>query len=169
VTGEETMTAVIMIIGILIALAIASISYFQWQTAQENVLLEIFDRRFAIYESLREAVTEFLQDLDFSNDTHDKYLNAQNQARFYFGEEVDTYLEKLRKDMIGGRFNRYAARPVANSDPQVARLDRIAAFHSEMDRLFIPYMRVDQKMPRWIRHSILTKIQQTARQMFVAH
>jgi hypothetical protein len=32
------------------------------------------------------------------------YIDAQNRARFYFGAEVEDYLEKLRIEMLQGHF-----------------------------------------------------------------
>ena len=137
-------------IGTAILIVGAVISYFQWRTAQQKVALDIFDRRYKIYEDLRSVVTQFLQTLDLSIEMQRLYVDAQNRARFYFGAEVDDYLEKLRIEMLRGHmFDRYPSQIVGNVNAQVARLDRIMAFYTEIDRMFIPYMRNDQRMPLW--------------------
>jgi hypothetical protein len=51
--------------------------------------------------------------------------------------------------MRGHYFDRFADRQAVNVNEQVARLDRIAAFYNEIDKMFIPYMRNDQRMPLW--------------------
>jgi hypothetical protein len=134
----------------LLAIAGIAISYFQWRTAQTKIALDIFDRRYKIYEDLRNLVTEFSQNLNFSLDIQRAYLDAQSRARFYFGEDVEDYLEKMRIDLIRGHyFDRFEQRQLLNVDEQVARLDRINAFYSEIDKLFVPYMRFGQRMPLW--------------------
>jgi hypothetical protein len=156
----------------LAALVAAIIAYLQWKTAQTKVALDIHATRYAIYTDLRDAVTMFLKEVKFSNDVQAKYMDAQSRARFYFGAEVEEYLERLRRDMIyGAVFDRYGppdARPVlpqgtlyrphGTVDAQVARLDRINAFYSEIDRMFVPYMRLDQRMPLWWWTPCTTKI-----------
>ncbi|MGD0335223.1 MAG: hypothetical protein ABSA90_18520 [Xanthobacteraceae bacterium] len=137
-------------IGTAILIVGAIISYFQWRTAQQKVALDLFDSRYEIYEDLRKIVTEFMGNLEFNNELQRSYLYAQNRARFYFGAEVEDYLEMLRIDMMRGHyFDRFADRQAVNVNEQVARLDRIAAFYNEIDKMFIPYMRNDQRMPLW--------------------
>jgi hypothetical protein len=144
------------------------ISFLQWKTAQTKVAIDIHATRFAIYQDLRDAVSTFLRELNFSNEVHAKYLEAQSRARFHFGAEVEQYLEALRRDMIYGHtFDRYGHddRTKANIDDQVARLDRINAFYSEIDRMFVPYMRLDQRMPLWWWPSVTTRM----RAWLIAH
>jgi hypothetical protein len=137
-------------IGTIILIVGAVISYFQWRTAQQKVAFDLFDRRYAIYEDLRKVVSQFLQNLELSNEMQAAYMEAQNRARFYFGAEVEDYLENLRKEMLRGQFfDRYPTRVVGNVNAQIARLDRITGFYAEIDRMFIPYMRNDQRMPLW--------------------
>jgi hypothetical protein len=151
-------------IGSLAAAVAVIIAYLQWKTAQTKVALDIHATRYAIYQDLREAVTMFLKDLKFSNEVQEKYMDAQSRARFYFGAEVEQYLERLRRDMIHGHtFDRYG--PPQNALPgraqvneQVDRLHRVSAFYSDIDRMFVPYMRLDQRMPMWWRTAFTTKI-----------
>jgi hypothetical protein len=142
------------------------IAYLQWKTAQTKVVLEIHATRYAIYQDLREAVTMFLQELKFSTEVQRKYLDAQSRARFHFGAEVERYLEQLRREMIHSDvFDRYgppqgalAAQAQGTMDEQVARLDRLNAFYPEIDRMFVPYMRLDQRMPLWWWRPFPTRI-----------
>jgi hypothetical protein len=155
-------------IGTLAAVVAVAISYLQWKTAQTKVALDIHATRYAIYQDLRDAVTGFLQELDFSNLIRAKYMDAQSRARFHFGAEVEEYLESLRRDMIQGHmFDRYAhaREQLGNVDAQVARLDRINAFYSEIDRMFVPYMRLDQRMPLWWWPDLIKELKEAANRL----
>jgi hypothetical protein len=128
------------IISGLAAVVAVAITYFQWRTAQTKVALEIHAARYAIYQDLRKAVSDFLRDLNFSLEVQGKYMDAQSRARFHFGAEVAQYLESLRRDMIKGHtLSRYGhlQPPPGNADQLVARLDRINAFYEEIDRMFV--------------------------------
>jgi hypothetical protein len=149
-------------ISALAALVAVAIAYLQWKTAQTKVALDIHATRYAIYQDLRDAVTSFLRELNFSNEVHAKYMDAQSRARFQFGAEVEEYLESLRLDMIRGHmFDRYSRdlKQLGSVDAQVARLDRISAFYSEIDRMFVPYMRLDQRMPLWWWPRLIKKLE----------
>ena len=112
----------------------------------------------------------FLQELKFSTEVQRKYLDAQSRARFHFGAEVERYLEQLRREMIHSDvFDRYgppqgalAAQAQGTMDEQVARLDRLNAFYPEIDRMFVPYMRLDQRMLMWWWTAFTTKIKDHA-------
>jgi hypothetical protein len=60
----------------------------------------------------------------------------------------------------GHMFDRYghAREQFGGVEQQVARLDRINAFYSEIDRMFVPYMRLDQRMPLWWWPALMAKI-----------
>jgi len=60
-------------IGTAILIVGVVISYFQWRTAQQRVALDIFDRRYKIYEDLRGVVTQFLQNLELSIEMQKSY------------------------------------------------------------------------------------------------
>lgn len=137
-------------IGAAILIVGAIVSYLQWRTAQQKVALDIIETRFEIYQDLRTAVSNYLTTAEFTLDDQRHFMAAQSRARFYFGGEVADYLERIRRDINTAHlFDRYAARPAANVDEQIARLDRINSFYSEIDRMFIPYMRLNQRMPLW--------------------
>ncbi len=138
------------VISTAILIAGLAISYFQWRTAQQKVAIDLFGARHKIYEDLKEIIVQFMRDLNLTDDLHRAYIDAQNRARFYFGAEIEEYLETTRKDIIRGHYvDRFMDRRVVNVDEQVARLDRINAFYTEIDKKFIPYMRLDQRMPLW--------------------
>ena len=54
-------------ISSLAAAVAVLIAFLQWKTAQTKVAIEIHATRYAIYQDLRDAVTSFLQNLNFSN------------------------------------------------------------------------------------------------------
>jgi hypothetical protein len=151
----------IIVLAAVVALAI---TYFQWRTAQTKVALEIYAIRYAIYQDLRKAVSDFLRDLNLSLEVQGRYTDAQSRARFHFGAEVEQYLESLRADMIKGH-NRYGhlQPPRGNADELAARLHRVNAFYKEIDRMFIPYMRLDQRMPLWWWTLLVTMMKEKMR------
>src|ERR1700723_2028312 len=98
-------------ISMAVLIAGAAIAYYQARTAQQKVAIELFDERYKIYEDLKDVIVRFLQGINFTNELQQKYMDAQNRARFYFGAEVEDYLEKTRIDIIRGHYvDRFANR-----------------------------------------------------------
>jgi hypothetical protein len=147
-------------ISSLAAAVAVIIAFLQWKTAQTKLALDIHATRYAIYRDLRDAVTIFAREVRFSAEAQQRFMDAHSRARFHFGPEVDQYLDEIRRAMIAGdMFDRYGhGQPDAKVDEQIARLNRINSFYSEIDRMFVPYMRLDQRMPLWWWKTFVTKI-----------
>src|SRR5437899_12772917 len=110
--GGKTM---LQFLGAVIAAATVSIARFQWRTAQQKVVIDIFDERYKIYQQLRTAVSNYLQTLVFDLEPQRAYFEAMSKARYYFGAEVDSYLHSILRDINTAQlFDRYAVRPNAN-------------------------------------------------------
>jgi hypothetical protein len=62
----------------------------------------------------------------------------------------------------GHTFDRYG-----HLQPSPGNADelRINAFYKEIDRMFVPYMRLDQRMPLWWRTPLVTKMKSCAIQL----
>lgn len=136
-----------------IALIVAGIAFLQWRTAQEKVLLDLFDKRFAVYEDLLSVMARHLgsgiDDPAFYN-----FVRAVSRAKFLFGHDVQTFLEERRKDL--GRAYRRNVEPqpvpedrsAAVQAERLARADRLSDFPKDFDELVAPYMNHHQKALR---------------------
>jgi hypothetical protein len=130
-----------------IAIIVAIITLLQWITARQKVVLDLFDKRFAVYEELRGVIGRYsghgpnLEDIG-------KFTQAASRAQFLFGSEVTEFLEHKRLDL-----NReFVARernpqPVpeaqrkAAEDAYAARLNHLTDFFKDFDVLVAPYMK----------------------------
>jgi len=139
-------------IGIVIALSVAAIGYFQWRTAHQRVILDLFERRFETYEQIRKAIFDYVPMLQVSNETLRLFITAQNRAKFLFGDEVLAYLEARYKDLVTVNVFR-GLQPMATQEYQDQQRElheadkRLVALPKELEVLLIPYMRMNQKMP----------------------
>src|SRR6266849_6784919 len=93
---------------------VAVIGYFQWRTAQQKVVLELFDRRHGIYREIREAVARITGSGRAEQDIEIKVAEALEKARFFFGTEVIFYLEQFMNAVRD--LNCYAAEATAAQD-----------------------------------------------------
>jgi hypothetical protein len=137
---------------IAVARTQANIAERNWQTTNEKIVLELFERRLSIYEAIRDVIGSTVRTGDAPDADLYKYDQAIDRVRYFFGAEVQAYLETLRHDLI--ELNS-ANRMMKNMlDPQRAawiekRQKHFAAvteFYKASPPLFEPYMSAHQKV-----------------------
>ena len=139
-------------IAAIIALGVAAVGYFQWRTAHQRIILDLFERRFETYEQIRKAISEYGPTLTVSPETLGRYTTAENRATFLFGDEVLAYLKARREDLATVHaFHGLRPQPTQDYQDQQRELrganHRLVTVPQEFERLLIPYMRMNQKMP----------------------
>ncbi len=140
-------------IGTLIAAGAAFIAYFQWRTAHQRVVLDLFDQRLRVFEDLESAVKNVFSTTQVTNESWILLLNSKSRARFLFGKDVNNYIQKQIED-FAWRMS-YTDQTIDQSprerdaliEEKHEVLNRIIAFAKDAEPLFSPYMKLDQKMP----------------------
>jgi hypothetical protein len=139
----------------------ALIAYFQWKTARQRAVLDLFDRRKAVYDKVRSQVL-FISAHGASNqDTELELAEATEIARFFFGEEIVFYLLGIYDRTI--QLNACNSRMEHIADEEELQkvaakrgeaFDAIIAFVKEAPIVFAPYLRFDQKLPTPLRERL---------------
>jgi hypothetical protein len=136
-------------------IAAAAAAYFanrQWRTAQENTLLNLFDRRFAVYEEIRAVVTRYKQH-GIDEDAYARFLTGASRAQFLFGPEITKFLEAIKED-LAREMAASTIDPRTRAPPEkfetvsaewVERRERLGAFPKEFDRKVSSYLKHHQK------------------------
>ena len=94
------------LLGVLIALFVAWIAYQQWKTAKDKLAVELFERRFASWRKLNEALDEFTSAIDegrFGDDDEDVIFSEEGNALagaeratlFLFGPDFRNKLDQV--------------------------------------------------------------------------
>ena len=136
-----------------IGLLAAVIGYFQWKTAQQKVLLDLFDRRMATYTALREIVAMVRASSSAATpDNSFKFLEALDRAEFLFGANVIEHLQKIRQaiyDIHDMTTERKDLQPgpelIANVAKERAAREVMGSFYTTFQALVRPYIRMHQK------------------------
>jgi hypothetical protein len=136
-------------IGVFIAAVVAAVGFCQFVVARQKVRLDLFDKRFAVYEELRLSIGEQLKYNRVSDADYFKFARAVSRAKFLFGSEVSQYLEERRKDLglvtIEARNLLTDEQKRHREDEYVACLHRLGNFYTVFDALVLPYMQHTQK------------------------
>jgi hypothetical protein len=134
------------ILTVTIAAIVAFIAWLQWRTADEKVVLDLFDKRFAVYEELRNGIYPAR-----SGDQNAVlgFKVATLRAQFLFGAEVTTFLEATASDLAEAMVKSKSS-PLPSpehSEAALARANRLNAFFGKLDTLVVPYMKHHRKVP----------------------
>lgn len=79
----------------LVVAAIAGwIAYRQMQTARDKLKLDLFDRRMAVYEAVRDAIGAAVTNAKLTQQQEFDFLMGTRSARWLFGEDVAEYINK---------------------------------------------------------------------------
>jgi hypothetical protein len=136
----------------------ALIAYFQWRTAHQRVVLDLFDRRLQTFELAEQSCTSIVSSIKPSMEDLRHLHQAKGKARFLFGDDVNAYLKERIADCAllmahtDEVINEYAEpKRGVLIDKKFGALTRIADFQNAAPPIFAPYMRLDQKMPsEWL-------------------
>lgn len=143
-----------------IALIVALISALQWITARQKVVLDLFDKRFAVYEELCDSIV--IRDIHDIHGIHKpavenllKFTLAANRAQFLFGPEVMIFLEARNSDLaflfvmdnpkVETQIPQDVELQAAEQNEYIARLNHVTRFLKDFDVLVAPYMKHTQK------------------------
>jgi hypothetical protein len=90
------MNGTVLTLGAVIG---AGIAYFQWRTAHQRVILDLFDRRMAAYERLKPPIIHALRHGVVDPEQFSEFARAVQGAKFFFGKDVTDYLEQVAEDL----------------------------------------------------------------------
>jgi len=126
---------------------VLAVGFLQWRTAHQKAVLDLFDKRFKIYETVKNCVDLVgTNPEDFGNERQKEFLKAKNKAYFFFGNEVNDYIERLRKDLLTVYDTTRFEATMADREEAISRISKFAE-HGQP--LFAKYMRFPQTVQGW--------------------
>src|ERR1700719_336682 len=94
----------VTIIQVLSTAIIGAIAVFvawrQWSTSHHRLVLDLFDRRFHVYQDLARAIADAVNKPNAEIKDLANFDTATQTARFLFGSEVHSYLTTVRKALV---------------------------------------------------------------------
>lgn len=136
---------------IAVAKTQAAIAERKWKTSNEKIVLGLFDRRFSIFEEVRSIIGEIVRSGIASNELQFRYQKAIDRVPYFFGEEVQEYLERIRLHIIDLSLANSMMENLADPDrskwveKRSTEFLAITNFYKDSAPLFGPYMKAHQK------------------------
>jgi hypothetical protein len=135
-------------IGVFVAL----VAFGQWVVARSKLMLDLFEHRLEVYQSLRTVVGSIMKSAQADFDTLREFDKATDRVPFLFGKDFEDYVKELRKsvvdlttacDMLKGDLTGEQRQRHLNI--RVDRVKKIVAFYRDAPPLVEGYMRMGQK------------------------
>jgi len=139
-----------------IAVFAAFIAYRQWRTAHQRVVLDLFERRMAIYDAARAVIGEIVREGAAEEGVFFRYVQATDRLPLLFGDEVVKYSNETRERI--NQLTLHTTMVRANSQGQAVPnfvhhvnekgriLGEIVKFYDEFSALVMPYVRMTQSV-----------------------
>jgi hypothetical protein len=145
-----------------IAVFAAIIAYRQWRTAHERVVLDLFERRMAVYDDARKVIGEIMREGTADAALFFRYGQATDRLSLLFGDEVVAYSDQTREriNKFGYHQSMIRAQLTGTHVPNYAThvnestrlLVELSRFYDEFSTLVMPYVRMRQKLAYWPWH-----------------
>jgi hypothetical protein len=135
-----------------VAEAQAEIARQTWQSTHERIVLELLDRRLAIFNDIREVIGEVARTGRASESELYGFNKASDRVPYLFGSDVQEFLETIRIHLI--ELNLANTMMKNQADPQYAdwvkrrttHFKAIIDFYKLAPTHFQPYMTAHQKV-----------------------
>ena len=141
-----------------VALAVAYVAFRQWRTAEANrkiandkLVLDLFDKRFAWYEALKRNLFRSLDATD--DEVRGAYLEItrlSEEAAFLFGDDVVGRMKSLGEASLSlSIVVSVLENPEQKAEERAAKVKDYTAvagpLSQDLPRLLAPYMKMDQR------------------------
>jgi hypothetical protein len=132
----------------VVGLIAVYIAWRQWRTAHDRLILDLFERRFQVFQDLTRTVSAAVNKPHVEiNDLAD-FDQATEKARFLFGPEVHGYLREVRRHLVdlisfGRALHEMDGAQRTNAENKVsAALNEMHAFYARLADLVTRYLQM---------------------------
>jgi len=85
---------------LFLSVAIVTIALLQWRVAENKLRLDLFDRRYKVYNATRKFLAVILREAKLTNSELFEFDLETSDAEFLFGADVVEHLAKIRKQAL---------------------------------------------------------------------
>jgi hypothetical protein len=85
---------------LFLSIAVVVIASLQWRVADNKLRLDLFDRRYKVYDATRKFLLAILTKASFTLSELFEFNAGTFDAEFLFGADVTEHLEKIRKRAV---------------------------------------------------------------------
>lgn len=84
----------------IIAILALYIGYQQYQTNKHKLRLELYEKRFMVYQSVMELLVSILKSDNVGSDELSQFYIKTNESEFLFNHEISNYIMDMKKKAL---------------------------------------------------------------------
>jgi len=137
-----------------IATLAAVIAIAQWRIAKQKAVVDVFDKRMDVYNSLRAVVQKVMSAGNATQENCYEFAAHVDRAQFLFGDKVVKKLGEIADAMWLLREHETETAGLSVGEELTGlvqkrrkALNKVTSFYGECHQLLRPYMRMQQKAP----------------------
>ncbi len=88
---------------LVLAASVAIVAWLQWWVALNKFRLDLFDRRYKVYDATRKFLSAIVGEATFTDRQLVEFYGETSDAGFLFDADVVDYLEQIRKRALDMR------------------------------------------------------------------
>jgi hypothetical protein len=100
----------------LVGFAVGFIAWQQWQISRNKLRLDLFGRRYMVYDATRKFLAVIVQSSRFDNSQLFEFYAGTSDAEFLFDADVVDYLAQIRKRALNMRTHQKVYEPLPIGD-----------------------------------------------------
>ena len=136
------------IVTLFLSLTVVIVAALQWRVADNKLRLDLFDRRYKVYDATRNFVAIIIKEATFTDSQLVDLNIGTSDAKFLFGPDIEAYLAEIRKRAVHMRTARQLLEKPHVSDDELSRHTRaeyddllwLCEQITEMTKNFAPYL-----------------------------
>ena len=122
------------------------IAYRQWRTSEDANKLNKYEKRYSVYQALKNALLEIGRDSNISSESLSQLTVNTGECVFIFNEEVVSYVKKFREKALRVlKVNRKLCSDMPDKTEPASELKELErwfqAQHQELIYKFTPYLK----------------------------
>jgi hypothetical protein len=101
---------------LIVGLIVGYIAWQQWQVSKAKLRLDLFDRRYKVYDATRKFLAVIMREATFSDSQLFEFYAGTSDAEFLFDADIVDYLSQITKHAIDMRsiHARYQSLPIGD-------------------------------------------------------
>jgi hypothetical protein len=152
---EDLLKVLLPLATLAVALLGFAVAWGQWTTTRSKLILDLFERRREVYSDLLGPIADAVRTTRPEAKTLGEFVRILDRAQFLFGRDVLDYIDKYRHVLHRMVFAAAMLASEHMSDEnrkkyfrmQQDALTEFNGFYTNLAKLMIPYMLMDQKRP----------------------
>jgi hypothetical protein len=94
ITNKPLLSLVTATLPIILTFFVIYIAYQQYQTNRRKLKLELFDKRFIVFQGTKEFIQGVITSSSFKKENQNLFHLKTRGAQFIFGSDIKTYLDE---------------------------------------------------------------------------